>query len=296
MIVSHAAGPLRSLVLASAAVAAAACASRSATAPATAAPMAVTLPVDSAFERAVQRGTRTRTGRPGPRYWQQYARYSVQAELDPEQARLTGESATWYFNRSPDTLRSIAVFLYQNLHAQGAPTNTPVPTTGGITLTRVAAQGQELAARAAGDSGVGYTVQHTVSWIRPPRPVLPGDSVELRFAWSFRVPPEGAPRMGQDGEIFFVAYWYPQVAVYDDLSGWHTDPYLGNGEFYMGYADYDVSITLPDVWLVDATGTLQNADQVLSEQTRQRLAAARTSQGVTHVATLEDRTSGAATT
>jgi hypothetical protein len=256
---------------------------------------AVTLPVDSAFARAVQGGTRTSTGQPGPRYWQQYARYDLRAQLDPERARLSGESTIRYLNRSPDTLRSIPVHLYQNLHAQGAPNNTPVPTTGGITLTRVMAQGQALAALAEGDSGVGYRVKHTVSWLYLPRPVAPGDSVEMQFAWSFRVPPEGTPRMGQDGEVYLVAYWYPQVAVYDDVGGWHADPYLGNAEFYMGYADYDVAITLPERWLVDATGDLVNSQEVLSDQTLARLADARKSASITHVATSEDRTAGRAT-
>ncbi|RMF58477.1 MAG: M1 family peptidase, partial [Bacteroidetes bacterium] len=92
------------------------------------------------------------------------------------------------------------------------------------------------------------------------------------FAWSFEVPEAGAPRMGQDGEVFFLAYWYPQFAVYDDVNGWKADPYMGNGEFYMDYGTYDVHLTVPEGWLVGATGVLQNPEEVLSEQTRARLA------------------------
>ncbi|HLL46255.1 MAG TPA: M1 family metallopeptidase, partial [Longimicrobiaceae bacterium] len=91
------------------------------------------------------------------------------------------------------------------------------------------------------------------------------------------------------------AYWYPQVAVYDDVSGWHVDPYMGNAEFYMGYADYDVSLTVPEGWLVASTGTLQNPQEVLTPQTLARLESARTAPGVVRVVTAEDRGAGRAT-
>ena len=97
-----------------------------------------------------------------------------------------------------------------------------------------------------------------------PVPLLPGATTELRFAWAFEVPPDGAPRSGSTGDVFMIAYWYPQVAVYDDVNGWHTDPYMGNAEFYMGYADYDVALSVPAGWLVGATGELVNAEQVLA--------------------------------
>src|SRR5215813_3681296 len=68
-----------------------------------------------AFARAVQRGTRTRTGEPGPKYWQQFARYRIDAELVPATSTLNGRETVRYFNRSPDTLRTVWVFLNQNL-------------------------------------------------------------------------------------------------------------------------------------------------------------------------------------
>ena len=91
-------------------------------------------------------------------------------------------------------------------------------------------------------------------------------------------------------------YWYPQMAVYDDVNGWQIDQYLGNAEFYMGYGNYDVSLTLPAGWLVTATGTLQNPDEVLTAQTRARLDSARSAAGVVHVVTDVDREPGRSTT
>src|ERR1051326_1439985 len=52
----------------------------------------------AAFARAVARGTRTRTGEPGPKYWQQYARYTIAAELVPASNQITGRETVRYLN------------------------------------------------------------------------------------------------------------------------------------------------------------------------------------------------------
>jgi hypothetical protein len=246
------------------------------------------------FRRAVEWGTRTRTGRPGPRYWQQWAVYRLEAELDPATARLTGRGTVTYFNHSPDTLRSIFVHVHQNLFAPNGVRSAETPVTAGMVMSRVAVRGQDLQP-VHSDTAVGYGISATVMRIHPAAPLLPGDSMGLAFAWSFTVPPDGAPREGTDGQVFFIAYWYPQIAVYDDLNGWQTDPYVGRGEFYLGYGDYDVALTVPEGWLIGATGTLQNPEEVLTPATRARLAEARRSGNVMHVVADEDRGAGRAT-
>ena len=158
----------------------------------------------------------------------------------------------------------------------------------------MAAQGTTLAA--AGGEGPGYEVNGTIMRLRLPKPLVPGGTADLAFDWKLRVPPDGAPRGGQDGEVYYMNYWYPQMAVYDDVNGWQIDQYLGNAEFYMGYGNYDVSLTLPAGWLVTATGTLQNPDEVLTQQTRARLDSARSATGVVHVVTDVDREPGRSTT
>ena len=50
----------------------------------TAAPTRVMeVPAMEVFERAVANGTRLRSGAPGPRYWQQWADYRLEADLNP---------------------------------------------------------------------------------------------------------------------------------------------------------------------------------------------------------------------
>ncbi|HEX9580294.1 MAG TPA: M1 family metallopeptidase [Gemmatimonadales bacterium] len=235
------------------------------------------------FARAIARGTRGVTGEPGPRYWQQYARYRLRARLDVATKRLEGTAGIGYLNRSPDTLRTIALHLHQNLHAPGVMRNEAQEVTGGVELRSVSAGGRALA---PGTGTPGYAVDGTLLRLRPPAPLLPGDSVDLAIDWSFQVPQSGAGRMGWSrDDVFFIAYWYPHVAVYDDVVGWHTDPYLGSAEFYAGFGDYQVEIEAPDGWIVMGTGGLENEAAVLAEPVRGRLRAAERSDTVVGVIT-----------
>jgi hypothetical protein len=192
----------------------------------------------------------------------------------------------------------VAVHLYQNLFAPTAARNEPVPVTGGMELARVVAQGRALPQMRDVESSVqaGFEIDGTVAWIRLPTPLPPGRAADFEFSWSFTVPPDGAPRSGTDGEVFMIAYWYPQIAVYDDVNGWQTDPYMGNAEFYMDYADYDVALTVPAGWLIGATGELKNAADVLTPATRERLARARRGSAIVHVVGEGDRGAGRSTT
>lgn len=253
------------------------------------------LPENRAFASAVQEGTRTRLGRPGPDYWQQWAEYDLEAELDPRRREVRGRASIRYDNRSPDTLHNIAVHLHQNLRLPPTSRAEGVRPTG-MRLDTVRARGRALEARnLAATQGPGYEVSGTIAWLRLGEALPPGESIDLGFSWAFTVPPSTTPRMGTDGEVFLIGYWYPQIAMYDDLSGWHTDPYLGNGEFYLGYADYEVAVTVPDGWLVAATGVLTNATEVLSDSTRARLERSRNAPGVVPIVTAGERGAGRAT-
>jgi hypothetical protein len=156
--------------------------------------------------------------------------------VDAAAKTLTGSQQVVYHNRSPDTLAVLFVQLHQNLHAPGVERNEENEVTGGVQLRRVAVRGAVIG-EAATPRAPGYSVTGTVMRIRPAAPVLPGDSVRLDFEWSFKLAQAGGSgRMGYDGDnLLYLAYWYPQMAVYDDVGGWHTDPFLGSAEFYMGY-------------------------------------------------------------
>lgn len=257
------------------------------------------VPVPYYYRNGLAAGTRSADGRPGPRYWQQRVSYRIDAELDPATAILQGVEEIVYRNNSPDTLSSMVFHLYQNLFSEGVQRTRTVPITGGMTLERVAVGGQEAVPVAVGRgpaTGASYRVDGTLMDLRLPRPLLPGDSAVVTIAWRFPVPPRGAPRTGRiDHSLYNVAQWYPQVAVYDDLRGWNRQPYLGNGEFYLEYGDFDVSLTLPEGWLVAATGELQNPEEVLPEGVRRRLRLALERDTIIHVVTAQDLGPGSAT-
>lgn len=262
-------------------------------------PAVRSLPVDPRFEAAVARGTRSRTGEPGPAYWTNRVDYRIEARLNTATAELEGEEWITYHNQSPDTIRMLVVRLYQNLFRAEVPRNRVVPVTGGMELRRVEVGGvaaQEARHGQQTPAGPSYEVNGTVMTLRLPTAIPPGGRETLEFAWRFTVPPAGAPRHGHIGHrVYNVAQWYPQIATYDDLEGWHTWPYLGDGEFYLEYGDFDVSLTLPEGWVVAATGELMNAEEVLTDPVRERLEEALQSADVVRVVTREDFGAGRAT-
>jgi hypothetical protein len=118
-------------------------------------------------------------------------------------------------------------------------------------------------------------VDDTVGRIDLDQPLAPrGGKLTIALSYSFRVPEHGSDRMGRDGALYEIAQWYPRMAVYDDIRGWNTDPYFGQGEFYLEYGDIDYSVTVPAGYTVAGTGVLQNPTEVLTPAQRQRLARA----------------------
>ena len=235
------------------------------------------------YRRAVDAGTRTTEGRPGDAYWQQWTEYDIDARLLPGPRRLVGSETIRHHNRSPDTLDALYLHLHQNIHRSGGTRVEEQPVTDALDVDAVRVDG-ELVKERPGADGPGYEVDGTVLEIRPPRPVPPGTTVELSLDWSFPVARSTTGRAGWSGEdLFFVGYWYPRMAAYDDVVGWQTRPFLGTGEFYDGFGRYDVEIELPEGWVVRATGELRNRDEVFPPEIRERLRRAERSDTVVHV-------------
>lgn len=260
-------------------------------------PVANPVVMSPGYARAVARGTRTTRGVPGPDYWQQWARYTITARLDVAAKQLAGSTRIVYRNASPDTLRRLSVQVIQNFHRDDVPRHRSAEITGGTTFTRVAAGGRTLPAAEGMVRGPSYLRDGTNLGLVLPGPLAPRDSVVLDFDWSFRIPREGAGgRMGWDGDdLFYLAYFYPQMAVYDDDVGWQTDYFLGQAEFYAGFAEYDVTLDVPEGWLVQGTGRLLNEREVLPDPILERLRQAEASDSVVHVVTAQDFGAGRAT-
>ncbi len=233
---------------------------------------------------------RTASGMPGPAYWQQRVDYVIRASLDTASRTVRGEERITYSNNSPDTLRYLWLHLDQNVftpesrghrvfnqrgrYGEGAD--------GGVRLLKVA-QPAIPAARgrpASPAAPLRYQVNGTLVRVDLARPLPPKGRQVLDIGWSFPFGPNRY-RMGIeeiDGDLVYeAAQWYPRLVVYDDIRGWNADQYYGQGEFYLEYGSFDVSLTVPRGMIVAATGVLRNPAEVLTATQRSRLAAARTS-------------------
>lgn len=259
-------------------------------------PAAVVPP--SGYVQAVDRGWRSTLGSPGAGYWQQDTSYDIEGKLDPQSGVLEGTVRIAYVNHAPLTVPSVWLYLHQNFHQAGVVRNLPAEITDGIVLARVSAEGQDLDEKPLAE-GPAYQVMGGLMQVRPPAPVAQGDTLHLEIEWSFTVPQKGiGERMGHsDHEVYMIAYWFPKMAVLDDLRNgqWDAEAFLGQGEFYDDFADYTVAISVPQDWTVMATGSLQNPDEVFSAITQELLAAAATADTLVTIAGQADRDAGTVT-
>lgn len=231
---------------------------------------------------------RRASGAPGSGYWQQRADYQIKATLDTAAKRLTGTVTLRYTNNSPDTLTRVWLQLDQNLFRQGsvgAYLNAQesrfggADFDGGFEIASFTAR-LEAAARRAGTAAAGAAqpvktrVDDTMMEATLPFALAPGRVVVFQIAYAFNIPEHGADRMGRDGSLYELAQWYPRMAVYDDVHGWNTLQYLGQGEFYLEYGDFEYEVTVPAGYIVAGTGVLQNPLEVLTATQRARLAQA----------------------
>ena len=226
---------------------------------------------------------RSGSGRPGARYWQQRADYKIIATLDPAQNEIRGRETIHYTNHSPDTLPYLWLFVEQNLCAPNSITNQlnqPPLVFLGATFDfscQGFKGGGNMESLRVGGVDAKRTVYGTTMRINLATPLAPGAAVDIETKWHFNVPPMGGGRMGHDGPLYEIAQWYPRMVVYDDVRGWNHEPYIGAGEFYLEYGDFDVSLEVPASYIVAATGELANPEQTLTPTQITRLAAARRS-------------------
>ncbi|MET7141686.1 M1 family metallopeptidase [Xanthomonas sp. PPL139] len=219
-------------------------------------------------------------GVPGPQYWQNRADYDLHATLEPATHTLRGQETITYSNRSPDTLDVLWLQLDQNLYRADARARTlraaradrPAPqSTDGYRIARVELEqgGKRVPAT--------FLIDDTRMRVDLPQPLASGKALKLHIDYAYTVPGTWGGRTAvtptADGDIYEVAQWYPRMAVYDDLRGWDTQPYLG-AEFYLEYGDFDYAVTVPWNYLVAGSGELVNPAQVLTATQRQRLAQA----------------------
>jgi len=224
---------------------------------------------------------RSANGAPGPKYWQNSASYVISAALIEKDTLVKGDVSINYTNNSPDTLNYLWLQVDQNLFRADSRGTAATPVTGGRFDVKKYTKGYQIASVSVTYMGKTYRVEPVISdtrmEIRLPFAVKPhGDQINIKVNYSFFIPEHGADRMGRlatkQGTIYQLAQWYPRMCVYDDVEGWNTLPYMGEGEFYCEYGDYDYFITVPSDMIVAGSGDLQNPQQVLTGTQIKRLA------------------------
>lgn len=242
---------------------------------------------------------RTGSGAPGARYWQNRADYTLRTTLDTAATSVKTEMTLRYTNNSPDTLRFLWLQTEQNAFRSRSLNSFIFPEDsrfgargfeGGYTLARV--EQRVGTASAPRRVKLATRVNETVTKVDLAGPLAPGRSATIEIAYSFTVPEHGADRMGREGSLYEIAQWYPRVAVYDDVRGWNIEPYLGQGEFYLDFGDYDLEITVPAGYIVAATGSLTNPGEILANPQLARLTMAAHTDTVIRIVTEADLKTG----
>jgi len=234
-------------------------------------------------------GTRSAAGKPGEHYWQNRPDYVIHATLNEgkQDTTVSGEVAITYTNNSPDQLEYLWLQLDQNLFKPGSRGLLTTPITGSrFDVRGIRDGGDRIASVTVTYKNQTYTVVPVITdarmQVKLKTPLgAKGDKIVVKVKYSFPIPFYGSDRMGKklfkQGMVYEIAQWYPRMCVYDDTEGWNTLPYMGLGEFYCDYGDFDYYITAPASMTVAGSGDLVNAPQVLSAAQQARLAEARKS-------------------
>jgi hypothetical protein len=244
-----------------------------------------------AVKKAFAKGTRSLDGRPGPKYWQNHGRYTMTVTAMPPDRTVRGTEQITYMNESPDTLRGLVVKLFLNIHRPGAPRVGGASDdylTSGVQIDTFAVNGQPVTWQ---KDARFFTWQP----VRLPAPLMPHDSIHLAFAWHYEISREAGREGMLDSTTYYLAYFYPRVAVYDDYNGWDTMDFTDQQEFYSDFNDYDVTVRVPANYVVWGTGTLNAPERVLQPDPLHRFQSSLTSDQVITVATGADVAAGKVT-
>ena len=223
---------------------------------------------------------RTSDGRPGPKYWANKASYKIDATLDVVKDAISGMVTITYTNNSPKDMDYVWLYLDQNLYRLDSRGQAKMPATGrsrygdanstfegGYNIKSV-----KMVSTVQGKSSstdVTNVITDTRMQIRLAKPLAAnGGTIQFKIDYSYNIPKYGSDRTGildtKNGKVYAVAQWYPRMCVFDDVVGWNTLPYLGAGEFYFDYGDYEFAITAPANLLVVGSGDLQNPQDVFT--------------------------------
>jgi Peptidase family M1 domain len=229
---------------------------------------------------------RSASGEPGSKYWQNKANYKINCTLDTGMHKVSGDVEISYINNSPDNLKFLWLQTDQNIYKKDSRASATTTQTGGRWANGGFTEGDVIKSISVESDGKSYTPKYITTdtrmqvWLSD---VLKsgGNAVKIKIIYEFIVPEYGTDRMGRlktkNGWVYEVAQWFPRMCVYDDIQGWNTLPYLGQGEFYLEYGDIDFNITAPANLIVVGSGELTNPQECMTAEQLKRWEAAKNS-------------------
>lgn len=237
------------------------------------------IPTPTNIAATYAKKTRSLSGSPGINYWQNTADYTINIDFDPSSRLLKGSVEIKYFNNSNDILNEIVFKLYPNFYKKGSPRLMRIDdedANDGINIENMSINSSNVEAK-------NWYINATNMMVKI-NPLLPKQSINFSINFSYILNKGSHMRTGQvDDGAFFIAYFFPRIAVYDDIDGWNRNQYLGTQEFYNDFCNFKTAITLPNNYMAWATGDLQNCNEVYNEKYCTRIQQAETNDELNYI-------------
>lgn len=217
--------------------------------------------------------------KPFSNYWQQDVSYQIDAELDDVKETIVGTENLVYSNNSPDTLFELYFHLYQNAFQPGSyydklgKANHVKYKYGKYEAQKL---GTTIESFKIDNMDVVYEIDNTIMKVKLAKPLLPKTNLMMTIKFTTYFDNKGTMRrrmktFEHDGvKQFDGVHWYPRISVYDRKFGWTTDQHLGH-EFYGDFGQFDINLTIPGNYIMEATGVLTNENEVLPESLKKSI-------------------------
>ena len=250
------------------------------------------LPVPYNLKTTYDKGTRNINGAPGKNYWQNSANYDINIKFDPASRLLSGSETIQYTNNSPDTLKEIIFKLYPNLYKKGSSRSMKIADADageGVTIEQLSVNGEA--------QDINKLRIDATNMIVRIKPLFAKQQMQFSIKFSYTLNKGSHIRTGQvDSGAFFIAYFFPRIAVYDDIDGWNRNQYNGSQEFYNDFCNFKTAVTVPSNYIVWATGDHKNSSDVLTKKYCDRIHQAETNDAIIDIIDSNDLKNGNITT
>jgi len=240
------------------------------------------------IRQAYEKGTRNYDGTVGKNYFINKVDYLIKASFTPSTRKIDGEEVILYTNNSPDSLKYIYFNLYQDIYKKGNMRDWDIgkkDITEGVQISKIIYNSEEI------DVNSKNVINNSsILRIKLPKKLAHGETAEIKINWNLIIAESTPIRMGTyNKDNFMIAYWFPKVAVYDDIDSWNRQGHSGNQEFYNDFGNYNVEITVPKDYNIWSTGILQNSEDLFTKKYLDRIEKSKNTEEIIHIVTKKDR-------